>query len=337
MIARQITCEIFADGENVSSNLAPYITEVSYEDNAGGEADTASITLHDVERLFISDWMPKRGITVSITLYRENWKGDNQYDTLPLGNFELDEIELSFPPSVARCKLNSISQNSALRQHDESQSWEDVKLSQIANDVASKAGVKLCYETTEDPVIKRAEQAEKSSLAFLKKLCTDNGLALKVSDQTLIIFDETKLEEQEPIARFTRDVDHILRFSAQATLQDVYKDCEVSYRHGQKSETFKGSFTAPDKTEGKTLKINQRVDSQEEADKLARKSLRDKNKKETTCRITTAGDFRLLSGNVIELIDYGQFSGRYLIEKSTHKVSNGYTVDLELRKCLNGY
>lgn len=338
MLTRHIGVEIFADGENVSADLSPYLKSITYTDNAGGESDTAEIELRDDERLFIGEWLPKRGLNVSITLYRENWTGDNQIDSLPLNNFELDEVTLSYPPSIARIKLNSISQSSGLRQRDESQSWEDVKLSQIARDVATKAGVGLVYETTSDPTIKRAERSEVSALKFLEKLCTDNGLALKVTDSKLIIFDETKLESQEPVAKLIRDASTITRFSATATLHEIYKRAEVTYKHGQKSELISGSFDAPDKSEGKTLKINQRVETQAEAETLARKSLRDKNKKECQVRLSTVGDFRLLAGNVVELVDFGMFSGRYLIERSTHRInSSGYVTELELRKCLNGY
>lgn len=337
MNARRIGVKIFADGEDVTANLSQFLKSITYVDNAGGSADTAEIELEDRSRRFIGDWLPRRGLTVSITLTRDNWRGDGLIDTLPLGNFELDEMTLNYPPSTARIKLNSISQNSGLRQKNESKAWEDVTLRQIANDVASKAGVKLVYEAPENPTIKRAEQSEISALAFLEKLCNDNGLALKVSDGTLIIFDETELEAQEPVARFVRDASIITKFSATATLQEIYKSCEVTYRHGQKSETIKGSFDDSGKSEGKVLKINQRVETQAEAEKLAKKSLRDKNKKEVQIRLSTVGDFRLLSGNVVELAEHGMFSGRYLIEKSTHKVGNGYTCDLELRKCLNGY
>ena len=338
MLTRHVGVDIWADGENVTENLSPYLKSITYTDNAGGSSDTAEIELRDDERLFIGEFLPKRGLNVSITLYRENWTGDNQIDSLPLNNFELDEVTLSYPPSIARIKLNSIAQSSGLRQRDESQSWEDCKLSQIARDVADKAKVGLVYEATDDPTIKRAERSEVSALKFLEKLCTDSGLALKVTSGKLIIFDETKLESQEPVARLIRDASTITRFSATATLQEIYKRAEVKYSHGQKSELISGSFDAPDKSEGKTLKINQRVESRSEAERLAKKSLRDKNKREVQVRLTTVGDFRLLSGCVVELVDHGMFSGRYLIEKSTHRInSSGYTVDLELRKCLNGY
>lgn len=334
---RHVGVAIWADGEDVSANLTPYLKSISYTDNAGGEADTAEIELEDSSHKFIGDWLPKRGITVRIILYRESWQGDNQIETFDLGTFEHDEIEISYPPSTAKIKLNSIPQNSGLRQRDESRAWENVQLSQIANDVAAKAGVVLFYETVEDPTIKRAEQSEVSALAFLEKLCADNGLALKVSDGKLIIFDETKLEAQEPVAHLDYDLSTITRFSATVTLNETFKKCEVVYKHGQKDEKISGTFEAPDKDEGKTLKVNQRVESQAEAEKLARKKLRDKNKQETTVRLTTIGRFELVAGNVIELVNHGRLSGRYLIEKSHHHVGSGYTVDLELRRCLEGY
>ena len=337
MNVRHVGVTIWADGKDVTGDLSPYLKSITYTDNSGGEADTAEIEVEDSSHKFIGDWLPQRGLSVSIILWRENWQGDDQIETFPLGSFELDEITNSYPPSTARIKLNSIPQNSGLRQKDESKAWENVKLSQIANDVAAKAGVKLFYETAEDPTIKRAEQSEVSALAFLEKLCSDNGLALKVSDGQLIIFDEAKLEQQEPVARLTYDLSTILRFQATATLQEIYKKCEVVYKHGQKDEKIVGSFDDSNKEDGKTLRINQRVETQAEAEKLAKKKLRDKNKKEVQVRLTTLGRFELTAGNVIELVNHGNFSGRYLIERSTHKVGDGYTVDLELRKCLNGY
>lgn len=337
IFVRHVGVKIVADGEDVSGNLSPYLKSITYTDNSGGEADTAEIELRDDEKKFIGDWLPKRGLTVSIKFFRENWHGDNQTETFDLGSFELDEITVSYPPSTARFKLNSIPQNSGLRQRDESKSWENVRLSQIANDVATKAGVLLCYETLEDPMITRAEQSEVSSLAFLEKLCSDNGLALKVSNGTLIIFDETKLELQSPVATLDYDLSTITRFQATATLQEIYQKCEVVYKHGQKDEKISASYEDASKDGGKTLRINQRVETQAEAEKLAKKKLRDKNKKETTIRLTTVGRFELVAGNVVELVNHGKFSGRYLIEKSTHRVGNGYTVDLELRKCLEKY
>ena len=86
-----------------------------------------------------------------------------------------------------------------------------------------------------------------------------------------------------------------------------------------------------------TLKVNKKVSTQAEAEKLAKKKLREKNKEEIKISLTLIGNFIYLSGNVVELVNHGWYSGNYIIEKATHKIGNGYEVTLDLRKCLSGY
>lgn len=337
MLARYIGVRVIVAGKDVTKDISPYLKSVSYEDVETGETDTIELELQDVARLFVADWFPKRGDTLEVELIRDSWQGDGQIETLPLGLFEIDEITNSYPPNVAKVKGNSCPQNSALRQVDDSRSWENFKLSEIAADIAKRAGVELFFEAEEDPTIKRAEQAELSALAFLEKLCKDNGLALKFADGKLIIFDEVKLEAQEPISTLAYDLSVIKQFNATATLSEIYKSCEVVYKHGKQDELFQGKFEDATKTDGKILKVNQKVESQAEAEKLARKKLREKNKDEVKVQLTTVGRFEYLSGQVVALSGHGFYDGRYLIERATHKVGNGYDVSLELRKCLTGY
>lgn len=337
MIARNVSVQVNINSVDVSRDLEPYLTAVTYDDTLSGGTDTIELELQDVEQLFIADWFPRRGDTLDVTLVKNNWEGDSLQERLPLGLFEVDEIENSYPPSRCKLKGNSCPQNSALRQVDESRSWENVKLSAIAADIAGKAGVELVYEAEDDPEIKRAEQAELSALEFLDKLCADHYLSVKFADGKLIIFDTAKLEEQDAITTFDYGSSIIKKFTGTATLTEIYKDCQVSYKHGKKDELYSATATAPNKNNGKTLKINQKVNSQGEAEKLARHKLREKNREEVKVQITTIGDFSLLSGNVIELIDHGFYSGKYLIEKATHKVGSGYETSLECYRCLEGY
>ena len=337
MLARHVGCDIYIAGKNVTEDLSRFLKSVSYESVYDGETDTCEIELQDADELFIGDWFPKRGDKIHLELWRENWNGDGQLNHLDLGDFEIDEITNSYPPSVCKIKGNSCPSNSELRQVDESKSWENVKLSQIAQDIANAAGIELFFDATEDPDIKRAEQAEMSRMSFLRKLCKDHGLALKFFDWLLIIFDEEKYEQQQPVSTLTRGTSAIKQFSGRATLTEIYKACEVTYKDGKADELYSGRFDAPDKTDGKVLKINQRVSDKGAAEKLAKKKLRDKNKKEITVNITVPGRFDYMAGSVVELKGYGFYSGRYLIERATHKVGTGYEVSLELRKCLNGY
>lgn len=337
MLTRHLSVRVWIAGKDVTKEISPFLRGVSYEDVESGETDTVELELQDVERLFTADWFPTRGDTLEVELIREFWQGDGQLESLPLGLFEVDEITNSYPPNVAKIKGNSCPSNSALRQVDESKSWENVKLSAIAADIVAAAGLKLFFKATDDPTIQRAEQAELSRLQFLEKLCVDNGLALKVADGEVIVFDECELEAQTPLSTLNYDLSVIKQFSATATLSEVYKSCEVVYKHGKQDELFQGKFEDASKSDGKVLKINQKVENKGEAEKLARKKLREKNKEEIKIQLTTVGRFEYLSGQVIELAGHGFYDGRYIIERATHKVGSGYEVSLEMRRCLNGY
>lgn len=120
-------------------------------------------------------------------------------------------------------------------------------------------------------------------------------------------------------------------------MTEVYKSCEVNYKDGQADELYSGKFEDKSKESGKVLKINQKVANKAEAEKLARKKLREKNKDEIKVNVTVTGRFDYLAGQVIELVDMGFYTGRYLIEKARHQIGNGYEVTLDLRKCLEGY
>lgn len=330
MLTRRITPKITIAGKDVTRDLAPYLLEINYEDVLSGEADTLEIMLWDSNRLLIGDYFPTLSDTLSVSLTKQNWQDNSNLD---LGTFEIDEVQAAFPPSTFKIKAVSISQNSELRQHDESKAWENLKLSELAAQIAADSGVELFYQASYDPDLKRVEQQEQSRLALLEKICADNYLALKVDDGKLIIFDESELDKQSPVATIERDTSNILRFSAKKTLQEVYKSAQVSYKHGDKDELFQGSFDSGAQS-GKVLKINKKVEDKAAAERLAKNSLRDKNKKETEVRLELVGSFEYLAGNVVELKGFGKFDGRYLIERARHKVGSGYSCDLELRKCL---
>ena len=334
MNARTVTVKIVLEGTDVSKDLAPYLRGLTYEDNLSGEADTCDIELMDRDKLFIGDFFPPKGSTIELELQKNNWEGDGSVETLPLKIFEIDEVTCSSPPSVCKIKCNSIPQNSKLRQVNQSKSWEHVKLSKIAKDIATEAGMELFYKTDADPDIERAEQGEQSNLAFLEKLCADNYLCLKVADDRLIIFDMDELEEAEPVMTLTPQ--NVKRYDFRATLNDVYKSCEVTYSHSTKDETFKATATDESKTDGKTLKINKRVNSKGEAERLAANSLKQKNKKENSARLTTIGNFRLVAGSTIALKDFGAFDGKWIINKVRHSLtSNGYVCEVECYRVLN--
>lgn len=336
MNTRRTKISVTINGKNITEDVSPFLTNFSYTDNLSGEADLAELTFEDSQRLWTAEWFPNRGDTCDITIVKENWfDGDTE---LNLNSFEIDEVANSFPPNVCRLKLNSVPNNSKLRSIDQSKSWEKVTLKKIASEIASDAGMELFFDTQEDPKIERAEQKEQSKLQFLEKLCVDNGLALKVSEKKLIIFDEEKFERQEPILTLSYGDEILKSFSATATISKIYSACHVKYQQGKKKEFIEHTYKDASKSDGMVLEINKKVENAAEAEKLAKKELRKKNKEEIKVSVEVIGRFIFLAGNVIELDEsFGFYAGNYLIEKARHNVGAGYECSLELRKCLKGY
>jgi len=81
------------------------------------------------------------------------------------------------------------------------------------------------------------------------------------------------------------------------------------------------------------LKVNQKVESIEEAKELAISKIKEKNKFRHSGKITVEGNPFLVAGATIKLNTGDIFEGKYLIESSIHTINQqGYTTTLDIRK-----
>lgn len=85
------------------------------------------------------------------------------------------------------------------------------------------------------------------------------------------------------------------------------------------------------------LEVNEKVNSTEEAHELAKKRLREKNTQQFTASFSMLGDVQLVAGATVKLKGFQSFDKKYKITKATHKLTGGYTTDIELKQVLEGY
>ena len=349
MEARRISVIIKYNNKDISVDISKYLKIISYTDNLSGEADDLQITLEDKAGLWQSTWMPEKGALLDVILQQKYWQTLSALSqSLRLGLFEIDEITSSGYPSEVQIKAVSVPDNNTLRGTERSRSWEKAKLQVIANDIASAAGMSLFWDTEENPVLDRAEQTEQSDLSFLYAICKDKGLALKISDKKIIIFDEAKYEAEKakitivkPGTVYKKESGMKYLFvgtgySLRTKIRDIYAACRVSYQQGSSKSNIEATYTAAGK-KGKTLQVNEQVESVAEALNLAKKRLREKNKDEVTGSLNMLGNFVLLSGVTVNLLGFGAFDDKYLITRASHDIGSGYTTNIDVRRCLNGY
>lgn len=337
MKARYAAVNCVYNGKDISADLAAFMKSFSVREVLSGEADSAEITLEDREELWQGDWMPDRGALLDVKMSVGNWEAPGDFRTLPLGKFEVDEITNTGPPNEAKIRLVSIPNASNLRSVEKTRAWEKTKLSQIIKDIADGAEMESYYDAEEDPIQERAEQSEETDLSFLQKLCKDAGLALKITDKKIVVFDISKYEQADPVMQITKGQQSVLSFECRTTIHDIYKACHVKYKHAQQDEMIDYTFTDPKRKEGQTLQVNEKVDSLEEAEKLAKKKLHEKNLEEVAVSLTMVGNFALLASNTVQLVGWHTYDGKYLIMRSTHDIGNGYTTKIELRRVIDGY
>lgn len=359
-LGRRAWLQVTYNSKDISEALAQYLISASYTDNLSGQVDDISLTLEDKAGLWQSDWMPVKGATLDIILCTYNWQGlyDGEFDTT-LGTFEVDEIEMTSAPDVVNIKAVAISigDNSTLRSTMRSKTWENISVRKVANDIAWENGLKLFWDCDDNPNIDKLEQNDESDLSVLQKVCDDAGFALKITTDTIIVFDEAKYEQAEPVIEIyhpgtTNVMDvaeadgtptperifHSTGYSFKTKIRDVYKKCHIKYTNDQDKSVIESTFTDPNKSNGATLEIHQQVTSQAEADRLAKKKLREKNRDECTGSYSLDGCQFLCAGEIIEMIGFGVFSGRYIVTQAKHDISgSGYVTSIDVRRCLIGY
>ncbi|MEK5477576.1 contractile injection system protein, VgrG/Pvc8 family [Paenibacillus sp. FSL R5-0407] len=335
--ARRAVLVLTYNGKEITKDIADFLLDFTYNDAAPGTMDDLQMSLADRERKWQGPWQPTEGDKVKAEIRTINWGKPGEIKSLPLGSFEVDSFEFMGPPDVVSIKAISLPVGSSARGEQRTKAWEKAKLKTIAADVAKRAGLKLLYEAKVDPSYDRLDQTEQSDLAFLNDQAKQEGIAVKIASGKLILFDEAEYEKQKSVASIERGKDNILSYQfSWGTAYTAYRACEVSYKPPKSKKVIKYTYTPPGAPKtGPVLKIKQQVDSPAAAQRLARKSLREKNKEAGKASLTLVGDIRMAAGLTIDIVGWGRFDGKYIIESCRHQINGGgYITTLEIRKVL---
>ena len=299
-----------------------------------GGAVTTTVT--EVEETVKQAAEPK---LISATIVQKNWHDNGKDVVLSCGTFELDSVDASGPPTKITLKGTSIPYTSTMRTAKKNRAWENCNLKEIAQQIGKEAGLQVMYLAENNPVYKRKEQVQKSDITFLQKLCKAAGLALKVTIMTVVIYDAAEYDSKPPIKTIKYGSGDYLSYKLGTSLHDTaYTSCHVSYTDPDSKETIESTYT-PDSTDGtgQVLEVNEKVNSTEEAHELAKKRLREKNTQQFTASFSMLGDVQLVAGATVRLKGFQSIDRKYKITKATHKLTGGYTTDIELKQVLEGY
>jgi phage protein D len=276
---------------------------------------------------------------ISASIVQKNWNDTGKDVTLSCGTFEIDSVDVSGPPHTVAIKSTSIPYTSTLRMEKKSRAWEKITLKEIGTQIAQESNMNLMYEADYNPLYERKEQIQTSDIVFLQKLCKAAGMALKVTELTVIIYDAAVYDNKPEVKTLTRGSADIISYRLGTSLTDTaYTSCHVSWTDAETQETIEYTYTPDSSTgTGQTLEINERVTSTAEAVELAKKRLREKNTQEHTASFTIVGDVSIVAGVTVRLSGFQEFDRKYKVTEAKHKLTGGYTVDISLKQVLEGY
>jgi len=200
------------------------------------------------------------GTILEVIIYAESWDNPGTLESLHCGRFEVDGFTLNGPPATATIKAVSVPLKRPIRRETKNRGWENVRLSKIAGDIAEGGGLSLMFEVDNDPWLDRVDQRLEADLPFLQRICESHGAKVKVTDDRLIVFNEQKYEERDPVITFKAGDNRVLSYSFTLDSSDAANSATVSYKDPKSGRLVEGSFTPPETAPavGVSLVVNQR-------------------------------------------------------------------------------
>jgi phage protein D len=339
--ARRVQLEVSIDGHDAASFLSPSLVSFEYTDQAAGKSDEIQIELHDRDDQWINGWLPLKGSVIKASITCRDWHGRGQDLFLDCGSFKCDEpAEYQGPPNKVSVKAVSATLTNELRETVRTKGWENYSLEGVAGELAQKHGLALYYDAPPHQ-FQRQDQRRESDLAFLQRLATARGINVKIHDGRMVMFAAQKGDAQGAALTINRkggDFFTALEYSFKISSEGTgYDSATVEYHNPATRELRQTEYRAGGERggEGKTLTLDSRVESEAEAQILAQSRLRAANQGELTGAFTIMGYPGLVSGLTLTLEDFGVFSGKYFVEKVSHKVGDKYTTMADIRQTLD--
>lgn len=315
--------------KDITHAITPYLIELSYRDFLDGQADEVEVSLEDTDGAWLYDWYPDAGDGIELSL------ADEMGQMLPMGRFEITEIEYRYPPSVISIKALSAGPSKA-RRTNQPKPYTKTTLAAIIREVAGRLNLSITGQIR-DVKIDSVTQYQERDMEFLARLAATFGHSFKMVNETLVFYDNQALGDRDAVARIDKTA--VIEMSFKDLIKDVPNEVTVS-SHNTKNNTTKTAkkTVKPKRGKGKkattdTLKITAPNNAtQDEVNAMADAHAKKSEDEQIAAEISLTGNPLLVAGQVVMLEQMGKFSGKYLIKEAKHELSvSGYTTDIELR------
>ena len=305
--------KLYYEGVDITGKIS--ITRCEHETYAEKRSDQLLLCFNDAAGLW-NFWKPERGEKVRLV--------DGADDT---GDMYVTGIQ----PENGLYTLRAMSMPLS-GENVNSRTWEDVRLLQIGQDIASKHGLKFKAYNVTDHKYSYLKQEQQTDFEFFHRRCQLEGCAMLIYNGALIMYDEQQMEAKPAADTIKIGADGRFTF---------FDDSAQSFGTAEiVNGSYRGTFSDKNANPGRLLKPKAVIEctSNAEASRFARGLLRAANKNTRTgyFRRTLTKGVAAASVINIENEKASSWDGKIFVTRTRHNFLTGES-KIYFRKPLEGY
>ncbi len=326
------------NGVDATDIIANDCDSFTWKDNASGTADTLTLNLANMNQKWMNGFYPSGADSFKAWIQLQEWAADYRQGRIYCGRFMVDSLKYSGFPEALQLSGISVPIDGNFNAKQKSRTWSKTTIRTILGDIAGDAGIDLVFDA-EDIAIDSANQSGKTDLAFAYSICGEYGLSVKLYNEKLVAYDQTRYEGAE--AKY--DIAHgqlggggsysIIR---QATC--LYDSAKIQYANGRSGDALTYEYTVPGKPGSRQMFVTAKAESYADAERKAKAALRENIRNSLRITIKMMGSARYMAADCFNLTGFGKLDGKYFIDSVTHQRSGGkYTVSITAHLALTDF
>jgi phage protein D len=306
------------------------LKEFSYRDVHHGEVDEISFKLADGSGLWRGGWGVDEGTEISGVMGYDGLLGAK----MPCGLYAVGETEAQGDASgdTATFHAQAAFTSKELRT-ERSEAFEKMDLTSIVQKGADRHGLELVGEIP-DLRFERLSQDKQSDLNFWLRLAEDWGCYTSVKGDQLVFTSRESIEDAPAVRQFELvSGDRMTRYSLRKSTHKLWSKADAKYLNPKSKVVLKAVVNDDRVPSGDTLKLDDRAETQQHAERMCKARLARENDRLGTGRLTLVGDPLLVAGQVVTLgASFGKYAGRWLVRSAQHRFNAaGYTTAIDIK------
>lgn len=329
MVPMQSKLIIEYNGVDATDIIADDCSSFTWKDNATGTADTMTLSLSNIGGKWMNGFYPSDEDKFKAWIQLQEWAADYRNGQIYCGCFMVDSLRYSGYPETLQLSGISTPTDSNFNVKQKNKAWSKTTVKTVLESIAAEAGIKLVFDA-EDASIDSINQTGKTDLSFAYSLCSEYGMALKLYNNKLVVYDQTQYEAKE--SRYTITPELLGGSGAYSISKQIttrYDSVKIQYTSGKKGKTLTYEYVIPGKEGKRQMYVTTKAESLSDAEVKAKAALRKNIRDSVQLSIKMMGSAKYMATDCFDLSGFGKLDGKYFIDAITHQRSGGkYTIAL---------